>query len=137
MTGGGLSPSRPWPTWWHQCHQVMANDRVIDGDTFDTIHGRVRLYGVDAPEQGGQCFSEATDRLQELAGDGVRVDLGPREMDEFNRVLAYVYTEAGDSIDETLVREGLSWAWTRDGQHRDVLMALERDARHRGAGCLW
>jgi micrococcal nuclease len=116
---------------------LIPVDRVIDGDTFDSAPGRVRLYGVDAPERGDECFREATDRLQELAGDSVRVDLGPREMDEFNRVLAYVYTEAGDSVDETLVKEGLARAWTRDGQHRDALMALEREARQQGIGCLW
>ena len=38
------------------------------------------------------------------------------------------------SIDATLVREGLARAWTRDGQHRDTLVELERDARGSGAG---
>ena len=101
---------------------LIPVDWVVDGDTLDSTYGRVRLYGVNAPEHGEQCFREATDRLQELAGDSVRVDLGPRAMDEFNRVLAYVYTEAGDSVDETPVKEGLARAWTRDGQHRDALI---------------
>ena len=38
---------------------------------------RVRLFGVDTPEQGERCYSEATERLKELAGDTVRVELGP------------------------------------------------------------
>ena len=41
------------------------------------------------------------------------------------------------SIDELLVREGYARAWTRDGQHRETLMDLERDARENGVGCLW
>ena len=101
---------------------LIPVDRVIDGDTFDSTYGRVRLYGVDAPERGEECFNEATDRLRELAGDSVRVDLGPREMDEFNRVLAYVFTQSGASIDETLIKEGL---------------ALEREDRQQGIRCLW
>ena len=36
------------------------------------------------------------------------------------------YTQAGDSIDEILVSEGLANAWTRDGQHRDLLVGSER-----------
>ena len=27
--------------------------------------------------------------------------------------------------------------WTRDGQHRDFLVGLEREAQKQGAGCLW
>ena len=84
--------------------------RVIDGDTLDTTRGRVRLFGVDTPERGERCASEATDRLQELAGDSVRLEDGPRQTDQFGRLLAYVYTKDGVSIDETLIREGLATA---------------------------
>jgi endonuclease YncB( thermonuclease family) len=116
---------------------LIPVEQVIDGDTFDSAYGRINLYGVDAPERGEQCFSEATDRLRELAGDGVRVELGPRKMDSFGRVLAYVFTKAGNSVDETLVRDGLAWALTNDGQHYDSLVAAARGARRGDVGCLW
>ena len=118
------------------CAEVQVI-RVIDGDTLDTTRGRVRLFGVDTPERGERCASEATDRLEELAGDSVRLEDGPRNTDQFGRLLAYVYTADGVSIDETLIREGLATAWTQDGQHRDHLVALENDARRKYAGCLW
>jgi endonuclease YncB( thermonuclease family) len=51
-------------------------------------------------------------------------------------MLAYVYTEDGFSIDEVLVREGLAQAWTSDGQHRSLLVALESDARRDNTGRL-
>ena len=52
--------------------------RVIDGDTFITTGNQsVRLFGVDTPERGEECYREATARLRELAGDEVRVELGP------------------------------------------------------------
>ena len=41
------------------------------------------------------------------------------------------------SIDETLIREGLGRAWTKDGQHRDLLLELEKEARRSRTGCLW
>ncbi len=116
---------------------TLAVSRIIDGDTFDSAAGRVRLYGVDTPERGKRCFGQATRWLRALAGGGVRVEPGPRGQDSGGRLLYYVYTEEGNSIDEILVREGMGLAWTRDGQHRDVLAGLEREARLAGKGCLW
>jgi endonuclease YncB( thermonuclease family) len=111
--------------------------RIIDGDTFDSPQGRVRLYGVDTPERDEACYREAGNRLSRLAGSRVRVEPGPRATDPFGRVLFYVYTSRGESIDEILVREGLGRAWTADGQHRDLLVDLEEQARQQGEGCLW
>ncbi len=107
--------------------------RVIDGDTFATSGNQsVRLFGVDTPERGEKCYREAAARLRELAGGEVRVELGPRSKDRYGRLLYYVYTQDGDSIDELMVAEGLAKAWTRDGQHRDLLMGLEGEARRDG-----
>jgi micrococcal nuclease len=95
--------------------------RVIDGDTFEIAQGqRVRLFGVNTPERGQSCFSEATERLRQLAGRSVGVEFGPRPADQYGRLLYYVYTAEGESIDEILVREGPARARNRDGQHRDL-----------------
>ena len=118
------------------CEKVRVS-RVIDGDTLDTPSGRVRLFGVDTPEAGEPCASEATSRMNELAGNFVRLEDGPRLTDQFGRRLAYVYTQDGYSIDEILVREGLGTAWTEDGQHRDFLVGLEKSTRMMDDGCLW
>ncbi|MCH8279369.1 MAG: thermonuclease family protein [Chloroflexi bacterium] len=127
-----------------RCHRASLPDcptlevsRVIDGDTFDSPAGRVRLSGVDTPERGQRCSKEATDRLRQLAGTTVRVEAGPRETDRYGRLLYYVYTESGASIDAALVRDGLARAWTRDGQHRDKLVQIERDAQGSRTGCIW
>ena len=111
--------------------------RVIDGDTLVSGAERVRLYGIDAPEVGERCADGATRRLRELAGDEVRIEVGPRANDVYGRFLGYLYTSDGNSIDELLVAEGHAIAWTRDGQHRDFLVGLERTARSDGQGCLW
>jgi len=55
---------------------TLEVSRVIDGDTFDSPAGRVRLFGVDTPERGQRCFNKATDRLRELAGTTVRLETG-------------------------------------------------------------
>lgn len=101
----------------------MAVSRVIDGDTFVSNGGRIREYGIDAPEVGRRCAGEATARLRGIAGDTVRVEPGPRSKDPYGRLLYYVYTESSVSIDETLVR--------------DYLVGLETQASRDGSGCLW
>ena len=88
-------------------------------------------------KEGSGCFTEATDRLSELAALTVRIENGPRATDPFGRQLYYVYTEAGHNVEAILIREGLGTAWTRDGQHRGYLMALEESARAQRVGCLW
>lgn len=118
------------------CRALAVLD-IIDGDTLDTSAGRVRLFGIDTPERGEPCYNKATDRLRGLAGNRVRVESGPRTQDRGGRLLLYVYTEAGNSIDETLIREGLAEAWTRDGQHRDFMVALAKEAQTTGTGCIW
>ena len=122
-----------------QCKEcpILIVSRVIDGDTFDSLGGRVRLYGIDTPERGERCYSGASRGLKQLAGGVVRIEAGPRAVDPGGRLLYYIYTQAGNSIDEILVREGLARAWARDGQHRDLLMDLEKEARERSTGCLW
>ena len=116
---------------------TLPVSRVIDGDTFESPAGKVRLFGVDTPERGERCFRQATGGLRQLAGGTIRVESGPRARDPGGRLLYYVYTMRGNSIDEILVREGLARAWTRDGQHRDALVRLERSAQRSGSGCLW
>ena len=111
--------------------------RIIDGDTLGTSRGPIRLFGVDTPEVGERCATEATERLRELSGNTIRLQNGPRLTDTYGRKLDYVYTAGGVSIDEALIMEGLTEAWARDGQHRDYLVGLEREARRQGVGCLW
>ncbi len=97
----------------------------------------MRLFGVDTPERGEPCYGEATDRLRRLAGDEVRMRPDVRNRDRNGRLLRYVFTRGGLSVDATLVDEGLALAWTKDGLARDALVALEASARSRGEGCLW
>ena len=117
------------------CPTLQVSE-VVDGDTFDSPKGRIRLFGVDTPERGEQCYREATERLRELAGEVVRVEPGPRAADVYDRFLYYVYTEGGESIDATLIKEGFGVAWTWDGQYRDYLVQVETAARRQSGGCL-
>jgi len=133
-----IQPAGP-PTTSFSCPgcQVVSVMGVVDGDTIDTSIGRVRFFGVDTPERGDDCFTEATDFTRLLVGSQVRLEDGPRLEDTYGRRLAYVYDSSGNSIDVQLIAGGFARAWTRDGQHREVLIGLEESATVNNAGCLW
>jgi endonuclease YncB( thermonuclease family) len=125
---------------WASLEQA-AVVKVIDGDTIDVlIDGetqRVRYYGIDAPEQGDKCYQEATERNRELVGIIVRLEADARDRDEYGRLLRYVFTDGGVSIDAALVSEGLAKAWTEDGRYVNRLTTYEIHAQQNGIGCLW
>ena len=95
-------------------------ERVVDGDTLLLAGGdRVRLIGVDTPETVrpdhpveplGPEASDFTRRLVE--GREVRLEFDRERRDDFQRLLAYVYS--GDVfLNEELIRAGYSRAVTR------------------------
>jgi micrococcal nuclease len=114
---------------------------VVDGDTIDVMidgaEERVRYYGIDTPERGVACFTEATERNRELVGDTVLLLPDARDRDRYGRLLRYVFDADGDSIDAQLIAEGLARAWRDDGAYRDQLVALEVEADRADVGCLW
>ena len=117
--------------------QLVEVTGVVDGDTIDTSIGRVRFFGVDTPERGEECFTEATEFIRLPVGSQVRIEDGPRLEDTYGRRLAYIFDSSGNSIDVQLIAGGFARAWTRDGQHRDTLVGLEESAKTNNAGCLW
>ncbi|MET0326963.1 MAG: excalibur calcium-binding domain-containing protein [Ilumatobacteraceae bacterium] len=92
---------------------------VVDGDTVDLSTGeRVRLIGIDAPENGSCGAAEATARLTALVGgQTVAVVAGARDdVDRYGRLLRYVEIPGVDA-GRTLIGEGLAVARydSRDG----------------------
>ena len=117
--------------------QLVSVTSVVDGDTIDTSIGRVRFFGVDTPERGDDCFTEAMEFTRLLVGSQVRLEDGPRLEDSYGRRLAYIYDSSGNSINVQLIAGGFARAWIRDGQHKEVLVELEQNAKANDAGCLW
>jgi endonuclease YncB( thermonuclease family) len=64
---------------------------------------------VDTAEHGEPCYDEATVRLRDLADESIRVQFGPRNGNSHGRILFYVFTFDGESIDENLIRGDLPW----------------------------
>jgi micrococcal nuclease len=90
--------------------------QVYDGDTLLLSTGEhVRYIGMDAPEidhQGGKSDFLAYEARQLNAklvqGKSVRLELDLERNDRHGRLLAYVFLENGDMVNELLVRKGLA-----------------------------
>ena len=127
---------------------VMVSN-VIDGDTIKVspaVNGLndVRLIGVDTPEtvdpaEGvepyGPQASEFTTR--ELSSRRVRLEFDEERMDQYGRLLAYVYA-GGSMFNEEPVAKGYAQAYpySPNTAHAPQFAAAQRKARAAGLG-IW
>lgn len=109
--------------------------RVADADTLEALVAgetrpiRIRLEGIDAPEQGEAFGREATARLRTLTLNQV-VRVTGRDMDRYGRLVARVSAQGTDASRD-LVRAGLAChAYAFDA----TLAKAEAEARAAGAG---
>jgi micrococcal nuclease len=127
--------------------------RHTDGDTL-VLRGigtgplpgtpaKVRVLEIDTPEVNpvAECLGpEAADRLAELVpkGSRVRVEADREKRDRYGRLLLYVWTADGVSVEEVLLREGLARVlYVRpNDRHLDHFRVVEAEARDAGRG-LW
>ena len=138
------TPTPTPPPFIHPNPQSLEQatvENVIDGDTIDVLIGgerqTIRYYGIDAPEEGDKCYEEATERNRQLVGTTVRLEADARNEDKYGRLLRYVFTTDGVSVDATLLSQGLAKAWREDGRYLARLTTLEIYAHEHGIGCLW
>ncbi|MCA1712202.1 MAG: thermonuclease family protein [Actinobacteria bacterium] len=122
--------------------------RHSDGDTFvlrgigvgplPAVPTKVRLLEVDTPEihPSPVCFgTEAADRTAELIPKGARVRVeADRDLrDRYGRLLLYVWTEDGASLEEVLLREGYARVLYVRPNDRHLTELRQIEARARGA----
>jgi len=116
---------------------------VVDGDTLEVrlAGGRVerlRLVGINTPEDGECLAHEAARRLEALVGDRrVQLMRDVSERDQYDRLLRHVLVE-GRSVGEVLVAEGLAFsrAYPPDTGQQAVLDAAQARAQEAQIG-LW
>ena len=121
--------------------------RVIDGDTYIMQSGattyRLRLLGVDAPEQDQTFGPQATDSVARLLMPGRVVLVAKAGFDLYGRTLGAVLlpvstvAAAGRAVplDSLLVVRG--WAWAYDPNRRVAERAAQQAAAQRTARGLW
>jgi endonuclease YncB( thermonuclease family) len=93
---------------------------VIDGDTITIGQKKIRLYGIDAPEKDQICngpkgpwsCGDVTFRRLKSLVQGNQVKCTRKGLDVYERLIAVCSVNELD-VSETLVREGLAWAYLR------------------------
>jgi micrococcal nuclease len=124
--------------------------KVVDGDTIKVrINGEeetIRLLLIDTPEtvhphKPVQPFGpEASTFVKKLLeGKMVRLELGIAERDKYGRLLAYVYTENGDMVNELLLQEGLArvaYIYQPNTKYVDEFQEIQKIARQLNKG-IW
>jgi len=114
---------------------------VVDGDTFRCRDGRrVRLIGVDSPEQRQDPYgANAAQALLRMlpVGAGVRLERDVALTDRYGRVLAYAWL-GSTLVNEAMVRGGWAVLYTvpPNVKYAAPLERAQNEARARGAG-LW
>ena len=121
-------------------HAQTIEGRVVgvhDGDSLtvldaEKVQHKIRLSGIDAPEEK-QAFGErAKQALSRLAfGEKVRVEVHGK--DKYGRTLGDVYA-GGKRVNLAMVEAGMAWAYK--GTKDAALLAAEGDARREKRG-LW
>jgi micrococcal nuclease len=147
---GGLEAGDDYTGYHDKVFRVV---NVVDGDTFDIDvpdgrhrTTRIRLWGVDTPEVGGNNTEvmhygpEASSfARRRLMGREVRVVLSPtKTRGKYGRLLAYVYlVPSGVMFNELLLEHGYAYAdWRFPHPHKRQFKLIEKRAQKQGAG-LW
>lgn len=121
---------------------------VTDGDTFEINYNgtktKVRLIGVDTPEsvhpdskknnEYGKQASNYTKSL--LEGKTVKLEFDVSPTDKYGRLLAYVYLENGEMLNEKLLKEGYAQVATYPPNVKYVenFKDIQKEARENKVG---
>lgn len=121
---------------------------VVDGDTIRAVPQidhrvwsqglgtAVRLLEIDAPERDpAECFAaEATTRLGELLPEGSRVwaQLDREPVDQYDRVLAYLWNEDDVFVNVAMVEEGFATAVLFEPNDRYIEEVRQAEAVAKG-----
>jgi endonuclease YncB( thermonuclease family) len=142
LLGAGPSILLGSPAWGAPAFIEATVTRVIDGMTLDAyVAGQrtaIRYLGAESLPSNQPCGTEALARNRQLAGTRVLLEEDSKyQFDGAGQQLYYAYTADGQSIDATLVREGLARAVRLDASHGAELAQLQAEAQAAGRGCLW
>ncbi|MBO5479491.1 MAG: thermonuclease family protein [Clostridia bacterium] len=121
---------------------------VVDGDTYKIQYNgkeeKVRLIGVDTPESVHQDKSknteygkQASNYVKELIENKyVSLEFDVSQTDKYGRLLAYVYLEDGEMLNEKLLKEGYAKTATYapNVKYVDQFKVLQEEARNNKVG---
>lgn len=121
---------------------------VVDGDTlkiqYNGTEQKVRLIGIDTPEsvhpdknkntEYGKKASEYTKKLVE--GTKVKLEFDVSQTDKYGRLLAYVYLENGEMLNEKLLKQGYAQiaTYAPNVKYVEKFKQIQKEARENKNG---
>jgi micrococcal nuclease len=112
---------------------------VSDGDTFKLSTGEtIRLIGLNTPEIGQKCSSEATNKLKELVlGKEITLKQDVDNKDQYGRLLRYIYV-GNTFINLEMVKLGFAhkYEYGSNTKYSSQFEQAENEAKQ-NEGCLW
>lgn len=127
--------------------EAVIVERVVDGDTIIvTGDRRVRLIQINAPEsvhaddskntEAGKIVSDYVKDL--IEGEKVYLEKDVSEVDQYDRLLRYVFLEDGTFLNLHLVEIGFAYqvSYPPDVKYESLIIAAENKAQEAGLG-LW
>lgn len=113
--------------------------RVADGDTVSVLDAdnrqyKIRLFGIDTPEQDQPYGTSARRALASLVNDE-HVGVVVVETDDYGRLVGTLYHESRD-VNAAMVAGGHAWWYQHYAPHERHLAEAEQEARAQGRG-LW
>ena len=128
---------------------VVTVSRAVDGDTVEVspaVDGitDVRLIGVDTPELSSDCGTQpladkATAFVESnLVGQEVALEVGEELVDQYDRLLAYVWSDGDSMFNAALLREGLAQVYTvsPNDEYEGQFIEAQEQAVNSGLG-IW
>jgi endonuclease YncB( thermonuclease family) len=121
--------------------------RVIDGDTIVIEEGKVRLFGIDAPESKQVFGEESTEYLKRLLGTYSKIYIDKHGHDKYQRIIGTLFGSndvlfsrtSATNINYKMVTDGYAWAYPQY-IHNDIIrneyVKAENEARANFRG-LW
>lgn len=111
---------------------------VRDGDTIEVMRNgravRVRLWGIDCPEQG-QAFATKARQFTSERAFGKNVNVEVVDVDRYGRIVGRL-TVDGSDLNLALVQEGLAWWYEFHAPRASDLQTAQREAKDARRG-LW
>jgi len=121
-------------------------EKIADGDSIEAVirgtRQQIRLIGIDAPELGQRPWGKKAKKyLEELvaaSGWELGIEYDVEKRDQYNRVLAYLWTRDGRLISEEMLRSGLAVLYTfpPNVKYVDRMRAAQVIARENKTG-IW
>ncbi len=107
--------------------------RAVDGDTFEFEYGKVRLLGINTPEQNEQGYEEAKEFLKKYENKIIRIEIYNTDM--YGRFLAYAFSD--DLINKMILEKGLASLYYYDkDKYYNQMQKSEEIARNNNLG-IW